>query len=230
MIACTLAAACGRIGFEPVGDGGGAAAAISLVQAQSNRASPSNALDVAFAMPPAAGNLVVAAVSTYDGAVTAITDTAGNTFRGLSFNPQVTSFGVHVYVFYVANIATANPYSVRVTTATGGTDDLSVAIHEYSGASALDRESGASGASASPDSGMVTTTRDGELFFGATGRDNTAVTSAGAGYTLREIATEDGGAFVPLVTEDKIGAAQTTSASFTESVNSTWACELATFR
>jgi hypothetical protein len=227
-----LVAACGRVGFDVTSDGVATDAhlPIAFVQSSSSHASPANTLSVKLINPPAAGNLVVLAIATYNGSVMSITDTAGNTYIGTPPNPRITSQGVHVYVSYVAGVVTANPFTVTVTTGVGGTNDLSLALHEYSGATALDVASGAAGNDTMPDSGSVTTTADGELYFAATARDGTAVTTPGTGYMLREVPTEDGGSFVPLATEDKLGAAQTTSGSFSIAPSSTWACIVAAFR
>ena len=139
-----LVAACGRLGFDPTSDAtfdavvaDDARSPIAFVQSSSAHASPANTLSVNLINPPAAGNLVVLAIATYSGSVMSITDTAGNMYIGTSPNPRITTPGVHLYVSYAPAVMTANPFMVTVTTGTGGTNDLSLALHEYSGATAL---------------------------------------------------------------------------------------------
>ena len=80
-----------------------------------------------------------------------------------------------------------------------------------------------------PSSGPVTTTLDGELYFGAMSHDGTLTTSAGPGFMKREVPA-DSSINVPLATEDMVGPAQTAAATFSLSTPASWACALVTFK
>jgi hypothetical protein len=100
-----------------------------------------------------------------------------------------------------------------------------VRILEYKGVTTLDVTAGASGSSASANSGAATTTVASELIFGA----NTVATltkAAGSGFTSRIITSPNGD-----IAEDKVvTTAGSNSAAATLSASGPWVMQMVTFK
>lgn len=190
----------------------------------------SDTLTVGFKNPVATGDLVIVVVGTYTGALMGVTDSASNHYveAGVAVT---TPAGSTMRIFYAANVTTAASLAVTAAAA-AGTSELTVAIHAYRGVALdpLDQIAPPStGTGTEPTSGSVTTTASSELYFAAMSHDASPRTGAGPNYTLREVAT-DSASNVPIATEDKIGPAQATLATFTLDSSEGWACSLLTFK
>ncbi len=209
---------------------------ITFEQSKSGQTvSTASTVAVSFDSTPTAGNLVVVAASCWTGPIDAngVTDNQGNTYTQIVSREAVGASGVYVSLFYASNISSSGTFTVTFNCdAGGGTDDMGLAIHEYSGASTtspLVTSNSASGTGTSGDSGNITTTSEGQMYFGATAWVNSAATSSvGGGYTLREEEQDNDGT-QGILTEDKFGDAQTTSATATYSTTTQWAVVTAAF-
>jgi len=171
-------------------------------------------------------NAVVVGWSDTTSYVTSVTDTSGNAY--VLAAGTVAANGISQEVFYAANIAAAaagaNEVVVQFNKAAADPD---VRIAEYSGLATtrpVDGSNGATGSSASANSGGITITNATDLIFGA-GTTGNAFTAAGAGFTARvPIATP----FFDL-TEDKAVAA-TGSYNATGTLNTgAWAMQVVGF-
>ena len=177
--------------------------------------------------PATDGNLIVVGIETYNEAIPAdaITDNYGNTYTKV--NEAVNGLN-RVAIFYAKNIAGGATFTVSSL----NINNRTLTVQEYSGAdptNPLDQFNSNTGSSNAPNSGNVTTTTDGELYFGlAFGGLNNNTWTAGVNYTIREQVTTP--LTARIATEDKIEAAQTTAATFTTSGSGPWAATIATFR
>lgn len=205
--------------------------AINLVQDtlwDSNGASTTTG-SVAFNSANTAGNLIVVCIRAGAGNETfTITDTLGNTYQqAFTITEPIDDDSMAIY--YAQNIAGgANTVTVSDTSAF----TLRFSILEYSGVSAtnaLDIETAAVGASASPNSGTATTSANGDLIVGAVGTAGSDNFTAGTGYTIEE--------YVPfqasprLIVEDmRQAVAGPTSASVTIGASDDWSAGFAAFK
>lgn len=234
--------------FKPVPNiaGGTGPGTVMFIQSAGNNASSSSSLFIAPSKQPVAGDLIVVSVASYNQTVSNVTDNAGNTYTGLDINPVKPNNdqNVYLYMFYAKDILTAANFYILANTS-GGPNEISAAMHEYAGAdkiSPLDQRNSYAnpyaGRSQYPTSNSVTTTISGEAYVGAMTHEDslgcgTSVTTvAGTTYTLRQVqpASEEACSHQPLVTEDKIGPAQTTAATYTLSGNDYWAAIIAAFK
>ena len=210
-------------------DGGGG---IRYVQSKSTVKNGVATLSLAFDQPVQAGDLVVVAVGTYDVNLTSVTDSAANQYQEPGSVAQTPARG-NLHVLYAPNVVTVTPFTVTVTASVVGNAELTLAIHAYRGAAAAPFDQSSTligGPDLSPTSGQVTTTVDGELYFGALVHDTTVTTMAGGGFMLREVPT-DSDANVPLATEDLVGPARAkVAATFQLDTPAAWACSLLTFK
>jgi hypothetical protein len=205
---------------------------IQYIQSKSTFMNKVGILSLAFDQKVLTGDLVVVAIGIYDGTIQTVTDSAGNQYGEPQAVPQ-TAAGGNLHVLYAPNVVTATPFTVTVTSSVSDTLELTLAIHAYRGAAAepFDQSNAkAGGPDFTPTSGPVTTTLDGELYFGAMSHDSNVITTPGGGFTVREIPTEDP-ANVPMATEDRSGPARTNvAATFVLDAQATWACALLTFK
>jgi len=157
-----------------------------------------------------------------------VTDTNGNTYRK-AIQLNLTVSGGTIGIFYAENIAGgANAVTVSDTALA----TLRFAILEYSGVAtsgSLDGVAVTQGNSASPNSGSVTTTANGDLLLGSIMTANGESYTAGIGYRIEEsVPTEPG---TKLITEDQVQAtAGVAAASATLGVAGAWAAGVAAFR
>ncbi len=204
---------------------------IEYIQSKSRFQNGVSSVTLTFDAPVEPGDLVVVAIGTYAGDLQAVTDTAGNDYRE-PFPAIRTAGGSRLRVLYAPNVATASSFSITAHVAMSTSNETTMAIHAYRGATPepLDQSSFRTGGpSTSPSSGPVKTIVDGELYFGVVSHDLTLVTSPGSGFSRRETPTEDT-ANVPISTEDLIGPAQPSiAAKFQLTLASPWACALLTF-
>jgi subtilisin family serine protease/membrane protein YqaA with SNARE-associated domain len=209
-----------------IGGGGGT---IAFVQSNGSTSGSANASSISAAFKSAnkAGNLLVAYVGSYSGAVTgySITDTAGNIWTAAAPIYGMAQGEEPIQIFYAANCKGGG--NTVTAHATGDSPQYFIlAIHEYSGiatSSPLDQTAAAFGYSGSSLSVRpFTTTSSNELIFVAAWAG--AVTSAGSGYQLRQTANLSG-----MGTEDSIA---NNAGTYTATMNTTgsWDSMVATFR
>jgi hypothetical protein len=168
-----------------------------------------------FASPVQGGDLIVVAIASWNGSNTAtvsgVSDNFGNVYTKAVEDPSPPTSGTQpLSVWYAANVSGGSGFTVTASLASAG--NLSVAIHEYSGAatsSVVDQTAhqGASGSAAT--SGTTAPTgQANELLFGATTHSDGTIVSAtaGTGYTLRQ-SFANNSCCDALFTEDGTGAA-----------------------
>jgi hypothetical protein len=185
--------------------------------------SPTQTVTVAYPAAQTAGDLNIVVVGWNDTTATvqSVTDTRGNTYS-LAIGPT-TGTGIRQAIYYAKTIAVgANSVSVKFSQAAAYPD---IRVLEYAGVGILDKAVGASGNSASADSGAATTTSANELVFGAN-TVATATQAAGANFTSRIITTPDGD-----VAEDRIVAAiGSYSATASLAGAGPWVMQMVTFK
>ncbi len=199
---------------------------VAISFAQVAAATPQSSVQVVPVTYPGAQtvgdlNLVVVGWNDTTSTVQSVTDLAGNTYK-LAIGPT-SGTGLRQSIYYASNIAGGNnTVTVTFNQAAAYPD---VRILEYRGVSVLDATAGASGNSASANSGPATTGVANELIFGA----NTVFTSnqgAGSGFTSRIITSPDGD-----IAEDQV-VTSTGSYSATAPLSSSgpWVMQMATFK
>ncbi|PYN76960.1 MAG: hypothetical protein DMD96_24525 [Candidatus Rokuibacteriota bacterium] len=189
--------------------------------------SPQTTVTVAFPGAQTAGNLNVVAIGWSDATATvsSVTDSAGNTY-GPAIAPTIRAGQISHVIYFAKNIAsrTANTVTVRFSTAAAYPD---VRILEYSGldpVNPLHTAVGATGSSASANSGSLTTTVQNVLLLAANDVA-TATTGPGTGFTARMITNPDGN-----IVEDRIvAAAGSYSATAPLNPSGAWVMQLVAF-
>ena len=170
-----------------------AAAAFVQVSAATPQTSQSQ-VSVTYASAQAAGDTNILAIGWNDATsnITSVTDSAGNTYQVAV--PTARGNGLSQAIYYAKNIkaaaAGANTVTVIFNAAAPFVD---IRATEYSGldpASPFDVGRSASGTSATPNSGSVTTTAAQELIFGA-GMTTGGFSAAGTNFTSRIITVPD---------------------------------------
>ena len=198
--------------------------AVAIAFRQEAAATPQSAATVSVAYPRAqtAGNLNIVVVGCNDttAAVQSVKDSAGNNYN-LAIGPTIGT-ALQQSIYYASPIVGgSNTVSVTFSQAAAHPD---VRILEYNGVTTLDSKAGASGNSATANSGAATTTVASELIFGA----DTVATStkaAGSGFTSR-IITPHGD-----IAEDKVvTTAGSNSASARLNSSGPWVMQMVTFK
>jgi hypothetical protein len=192
---------------------------------QRNYATPQSStatVTVSYSAAETAGDLNVVVVGWNDtmATVQSVKDTAGNTYS-LAIGPT-SGTALRQSIYYAPNIVSgANTVTVTFSQPAALPD---VRILEYKGVSAVDVTAGASGNSATTNSGAATTRVASELIVGA----NTVATTtraAGSGFTSRVITVPDGD-----IAEDKVvSATGSNSATATLSSSGPWVMQMVTF-
>jgi hypothetical protein len=180
-------------------------------------------VSVTFPGAQTAGDLNIVVVGWNDTTATvqSVKDSAGNTY-----NPAIgptSGTGLQQSIYYASNIVGgSNTVTVTFSQAAAFPD---VRILEYRGVTTLDATAGASGNSATANSGPATTTVANELIFGA-GTVATWTSAAGSGFTSRIITVPDGD-----IAEDKV-VTTTGSNSATATLGSAgpWVMQVVTFK
>ena len=154
-------------------------------------------------------------------AVQSVTDSAGNTYS-LAIGPT-SGTALRQSIYYAPNIVGgANTVTVTFNQPAAYPD---VRILEYRGVTTLDAKAGASGNSATTNSGSATTTSANELIFGAN-MVYTLTAAAGSGFTTRVITSPDGD-----IAEDKVvTTAGSNSATATLTSSGPWVMQMVTFK
>jgi hypothetical protein len=184
--------------------------------------SPTQTVTVAFPGVQTAGNLNVVAVGCNDttSTVQSVIDSAGNNYT-LAIGPT-TGTELRQSIYYAPNIASgSNTVTVTFRQAATFPD---VRILEYSGVNAVDVTAGASGKSATANSGSAITRVANELIFGAN-MVSSATKAPGSGFTSRIVTSQDGD-----IAEDKrVTAAGSNTASASLTVAAPWVMQMVTF-
>lgn len=178
------------------------------------------------------GDLVVVAVATFGASpLLSVSDSTGMPYAEPS--PSITTAGgATLHMLYRANVSAFAPLAVTAVTTATGTQEVSMSVHLYRGASttALDQYDSKLGTSKTPTSSVVVN-GNGEVIVAALVHDNTIDTSVGAGFALREVATDESNGFTPLATEDQLDApVGPTSATFRLPVSAAWAVMAMSFK
>ena len=212
------------------GFGKAQAAGITLVQHVGKDAGTTTTSTLAFTSANTAGNFIAVAVrgGLSSSQVFTVTDSNGNTYKK---EAQIgyTASQVTSAIYYAENIkAGANTITVSMTVS----GPLRFDVLEYSGvatANSLDATAVATGSSATPNSGNLTTTVAGDLLLATVGTTNPATFTAGTAYTIRD--------FVPAepstkhIGEDRIqSAAGIASAGASLTASDSWGAVLAAFK
>jgi hypothetical protein len=200
------------------------AVAISFGQvAAATPQSPTATVPVTFPGAQTAGDLNIVVVGWNDTTATvqSVKDSAGNTYN-LAIVPT-SGTALRQSIYYAANIVGgSNTVTVQFNQAAAYPD---VRILEYRGVTTLDATAGASGNSATANSGPATTTAATELIFGAD-MVLTSTSAAGSGFTTRIITSPDGD-----IAEDKVvTAAGSNSATATLRSAGPWVMQMVTFK
>src|SRR5260370_4416869 len=212
------------------GEFGQAQAAISLVQHKRLDLTATTSGSVAFASPNTAGNWIAVCIrgGFSSSQVFTISDSNGNTYQQAAQVGFPTS-AVTLAMYYAENIK-GGANTVNVTMSVSG--PLRVAILEYSGvatSNSLNLKVAATGTSASPNSGNLTTTTNGDLLMGTIASQNTEVFTVGSGYTVEEFVSPVPG--TKLIGADQIQtAAGSASVSASLSSSDNWGAILAAFK
>jgi hypothetical protein len=165
-------------------------------------------------------NIVVVGWNDTTATVQSVKDSAGNTYN-VAIGPT-SGTGLRQSIYYAANIVGgSNTVTVTFSQAAAYPD---VRILEYRGLATLDVTAGASGSSASANSGSATTTAANELIFGAS-MVSTTTTAAGSGFTSRIITSPDGD-----LAEDKVVTAAGSNSATATLSSGPWVMQMATFR
>jgi hypothetical protein len=192
---------------------------------QSNYATPQSStatVPVNYSAAETAGDLNVVVVGWNDTTATvqSVKDSAGNAYS-LAIGPT-SGAALRQSIYYAPNIVSGvNTVTVTFSQAASFPD---VRILEYKGVNAVDVTAGASGNSATANSGAATTKVASELIFGA----NTVATTtgaAGSGFTSRVITSPDGD-----IAEDKVvTTAGGNIATATLTSSGPWVMQMVTF-
>jgi hypothetical protein len=165
-------------------------------------------------------NLVVVGWGDTTSTVQSVNDSAGNTYN-LAIGPTKGT-GLQQSIYYASPIVgSSNTVTVTFTQAAAYPD---VRVLEYQGVTTLDVKAGASGNSATANSGAATTTTANELIFGAD-TVRTSTRAAGNGFRSR-IITPDGD-----IAEDKVvTTAGSNGASAHLNSAGPWVMQIVTFK
>ena len=230
----TLAAFCGALAllaaiqltFHPAS----AQSTIAFVQVNSAvPQAPSTTVAVTYAAAQTAGNLNVIVVGWNDttAVVQSVVDSRGNVYT-LAVGPTVRAGSATQSIYYSANIAAApaNGNTVTVTFAPAAIF-ADIRIAEYRGiatTSPVDVVAGASGSSATANSGAVTTTNANDLLVGAN-TVQTITSGAGSSFTQRIITSPDAD-----ILEDRIVTAVGSYSATAPMASGWWVMQMVAFK
>ena len=205
---------------------------INLVQKASNITSSAQNLATLLPSAVTVGNLIVVSVSGWPNlpATTAVTDSLGNTYS--SAGTVLLSQGAYSAIYYAKNEKAGTDTVTFRTVKSGG--QISMAVAEFSGVnitSPLDKAIGAVGSGNTPASGIMIPSLANELVIGSGTHNGNSTTSAGSGYTMIAIPTEDSNTHQPLAMEYRVlSGVQQTNATFSLSTGYSWTQNGALFK
>jgi hypothetical protein len=207
-------------------------ASITLVQKATNITSTAQNLSATLPSTVTAGNLIVVSVSGWPNlpAATPVTDSLGNTY---SIAGTVLVFnGAYSAIYYAKNIRGGTNTVTFNTVKSGG--QISMAVAEFSGGdtvSPLDRTAGTVGSGTAPSSGNMTPSLAGDLVIGSGTHAGNTVTTAGSGFTMIAIPTEDSNTHQPLAMDYQVlSGSQAVSATFKLGTGYPWTQNGALFK
>jgi chitodextrinase len=206
------------------------AVGVTLVQHIGRDAGLTTSSSLAFTSNNTAGNWIGVAIRAgQSGQAFTVTDARGNVYRKavqLNETADLTTLAL----YYAENILGGTNTITVADSISGGT--LRFEILEYAGialANSVDVTAAAQGNSSLPNSGIATTTANGDLVIGLTSSANPVTVVAGTGYVI-----EDGVPAAPntkLAVEDQQqNAAGPVAATATFSASNNWGAVLAAFR
>jgi hypothetical protein len=203
---------------------------IRLVQHTSVDAGTTSSSSLAFSSANTGGNWIGVVVRAgAPNEVFTVKDSAGNMYRkAVQQSVPGAPVGESLAILYAESIAGGRN---TVTVSDTGLATLRFAILEYSGvaeSNSIDRTASAEGASASPDSGVLTTTTNGDLLLAGILSADSETFTAGTGYTVEaEVPAEPN---TKLLVEQRIQlAAGPAAAGATLSSRDQWGAVLAAF-
>jgi hypothetical protein len=207
---------------------------IGLVQQVSATTTSARTLSASLPGSVTASNLIVVGLSGYTAlpaATSPVIDNLGNTYSAAS-PARVYNGNGWSAIYYATNVK-AGSTTVTVTTAATGTQ-ISMVVAEFAGVAAaapLVTSASAIGVSATPSSGNMTPSGTGQLIIGAGTHGGSTTTTAGAGFTMIAIATEDSVTHQPLAMEYQVLAGSAaTPATFRLATSYGWAMNGAIFK
>jgi chitodextrinase len=189
--------------------------------------SPQSVVAATYAGAQTAGHTNIVAIGWNDttSSITAVTDSAGNTYQ-----QAVATFhanGLSQAIYYASNVAAAAPGANQVTvTFDQPAVFVDLRITEYSGlkpANPFDAGTSASGNGSTASAPAVVTAASNELLFAA-GMTGAVFTAPGAGFTSRVITAPDGD-----LVEDAIAASAGSHTATAPLSGGTWLLQLAAF-
>jgi hypothetical protein len=205
-----------------------AAAAFVQVSAATPQSNQSQ-VSVTYASAQAAGDTNILAIGWNDATsnIISVTDSARNTYQVAV--PTARGNGLSQAIYYAKNIGAAAARANTVTVIfSAAAPFVDIRATEYSGldrASPLDVGRSASGTSATPNSGSVTTTAAQELVFGA-GVTTGGFSAAGTNFTSRIITVPD----ADIVEDRFVTATGSYGATAPLSGSAAWIMQVATFK
>lgn len=205
---------------------------IKLVQKVSNFTSSAQNLTATLPSRVTAGNLIVVSVSGWPNlpASPAVTDSLGNSYN-IAGNVLL-SQGAYSAIYYARNV-TGGSDAVTVRTVSAG-GQITMAVAEFSGVdtvSPLDKTAGIVGSGTTPSSGTMTPLQSGELVIGSGTHNGNTVTTAGSGFTMIAVPTEDSNTHQPLAMEYQVlNSVTPTAATFTLATAYAWTQNGALFK
>ena len=215
-----------------VNNGGGSLPSIYLVQNATNVTTSAQYLSATLSSPVTSGNLIVVSVSGWPNlpAATPVTDSLGNSYS--IAGTVLVSQGAYSAIYYARNVTGGTATVTVSTVSTGG--QISMAVAEFSGVdtvSPLDKTAGSVGSGTTPSSGAMTPGMTGGLIIGSGTHNGTSITSAGSGFSMIAIPTEDSNTHQPLAMEYQIlSGTAPTSAAFGLTTGYPWTMNGALFR
>jgi O-glycosyl hydrolase len=206
------------------------APSMALVQQATNNTAGATSLAKAFTANVTAGNLIVVAVSGWPTPTINVTDSRGNAYAVASPIRQAAGSSFSA-IYYAKNITGG---ADTVTVSANSSVQLSMVIAEFSGLNTtapLDGNVSAAGTSNTPSSGNVTPTTATDLLIGAGTHNLSTITSAGSGFTLIGVATEDSSNHQPLAMEYKfLTSTSPVAATFSLPASGDWSQNAALFK
>lgn len=193
-----------------------------LIQSQNTR---SNA--VAFRSSVTAGNLIIVAITHFQGPASSVTDNHSNNYIQVTVARHANTSSDYVELYYAKNVTGG---VTTVTSTAGG----NVGIYEYSGldiTSPLDQVVSNAGYGDATNGGALNTIQDNELYFavGVDDNGNNSVPSVGNGYTLEDH-QDDSTHHERFYAEDRISAHGSYQTNFSIAAASNWAVIGASFK
>lgn len=203
--------------------------AIAYVQGTSVLDTSSASVALAYTSNVTANGLLVLGARLSDiGRTITVTDSQGNTWAEVVAGGKPDGNGSMLYMYWAkAGSSGANTVTFAYS---GAVDFLRVAIHEVSGMTtpALDQTANASGSSAAPASGNVTTTHADEFLFACSCYSGICTVTPGSGWTQKQVVSSGANARYSDEIRIETGTG-TLNGNFSIDTSRIWAAIIATF-